>query len=172
MIIARARSRLGARPRLTNAISKRSLFAAMLQYLYVILYRRKAGMVAVIDGTLLHAPGQCPDGDEQAGKMYSLLIVRRELNNLFIAREKIGKHPGGECLSVVHLEMPQVVEGVAAPNLAEVDDACVAAMFLVDVRRVEIAVLKPGLLDVQPGPEAIDNPPDCLDLSRAQNELT
>ena len=44
--------------------------------------------------------------------MYPLLIVRRELNNLFITFQKIGKHSGGECLSVVHLEVPQVVEGV------------------------------------------------------------
>src|SRR6266567_578522 len=172
MISARAFSRLGARPRLTSATSSRSLFAAMLQYLYVMLDRPETSMPAEVDATLLHAPGQCPRSDQQAGKMYPLLIVRRELNNLFITFQKIGKHSGGECLSVVHLEVPQVVEGVAASDLAEVDDACVATVFLVNVRRVEIAVRKPRLLDVQPGPETIDNPPDCLDLSRAQNAFT
>src|SRR5215469_11509996 len=104
--------------------------------------------------------------------MYPLLIVRREVNKLSIAFQKIGKHPGGERLSIVHLKVPQVIEGIPTPDLAEVDDASVAGLVLVDVRHVEIAVRKPGLLLIEPGIIAIEDLPDGLDFSYAQNALT
>src|SRR5215469_17265200 len=107
-------------------------------------------MPAEVNATLLHTPGQCSDGNQQAGEIYSLLIVPRELNNLSIAFEKRGKHSIRECFAIVHLEVPQVVEGIPAPDLAKVDDTGIVALFLIDVRRVKIPMCKPGLLHLQP----------------------
>ena len=58
----------------------------------------------------------------------------------------MGKH-----FTIMHAEVAEIVQGIGSPDLAEVDDATVTALMLIDVRHIKIAMREVCLFTVEAG---------------------
>ena len=57
----------------------------------------------------------------------------------------------------MHPEVAQIVERICAPDLAEVDDATIVTLILVDMRYIKVAMRELCLFAIQPAIKLIDD---------------
>jgi len=87
------------------------------------------------------------------------------------AFQQVGQHRQRQFLVVMQLDVAQVVAGIGAADLAEVDDTGVAALVLVDVGRVKVAVRQTGLsvtLRIEQGIGSFESLSNCRDAGLFQ----
>ena len=108
----------------------------------------------------LYPSRQKPDPDEQAGEGDLLLGIRRQRHHLAISRQQRGQAMPPSGFTIVQPKMPEIIVGCGSPDLAEVDNAGVAPVFLVDVGDVEVAVGEMRLPNIEPRRVLLDQTPD------------